>query len=100
MCSYGECKSRTISNVNNWSETEQIHVVDLDDYSKSSQGHPKIVILNSPSTVTIVNKPTTPFTFGNISVKCKRSNVFSPILKALGKNNKMLVNVMECINVT
>jgi hypothetical protein len=29
-------------------------IVNLDDYSESSQGHPKIVILDSPSTTTLV----------------------------------------------
>jgi hypothetical protein len=58
------------------------------------------VILNSPFTITTVNKPTTSLTFGNISVKCKRSNVFSPILEALGENNKVLIDAMECTSVT
>jgi len=50
-------------------------VVNLDDYSKSSQGHPNMVILDSPSTTTLValaNKLTIPWALGSIGVKCKR----------------------------
>jgi hypothetical protein len=78
-------------------------VVNLDDYSKSSQGHPKIMILDSPSTITplvFTNKLTIPLAPKNTCVKHKRPNVFSPILEALDKNNKMFVDAMECISVT
>jgi len=75
-------------------------VVNFDDYFESSQGHPKTMILDSPSITTLINKPTTPLVLKSASVKHKKSNVFSPILEVLDKNSKMFVDVMEHINVT
>ncbi len=60
------------------------------------------MILDSPSIITPTtptNKSTTPLVLGITCVKCKRSNVFSPILKALDKNIKVLVDAMQRINV-
>ncbi len=74
-------------------------VVNFDDYFESSQGHPKTMILDSPSITTLINKPTTPLVFKSASVKRKKSNVFSPILEVSDKNSKMFVDVMEHINV-
>jgi hypothetical protein len=78
----------------------KVHVVNLDNYFEFSQGHPKIMILDFPSTRTHVKKSITPLVPNSTIVKCKRSNVFSPILEVLDKNNRVLVDVMECINVT
>jgi 23S rRNA G2069 N7-methylase RlmK/C1962 C5-methylase RlmI len=77
-------------------------VVNLEDYSKSSQGHPKIVILDSPSTTTplaLANKLKIPLEPRTTCVKHKRSNVFSLVLEALDKNSIVFVDAMERINV-
>jgi hypothetical protein len=73
-------------------------VVNFDNYSESSQGHPKTVILDYPC-IKPINKPTTPLVHESTNVKCKRSNVFSPILEILNKSSKVLVDAMEHINV-
>ncbi len=59
------------------------------------KGHPKTVILDSPSITTLINKPTTPLVLKSASVKHKKSNVFSPILEVLDKNSKMFVDAIE-----
>jgi hypothetical protein len=67
----------------------KIHVVNLDNYFESSQGHPKIVILDSPSIGAPTNKSIAQLVPDTTIVKCKRSNVFSPILEVLDKNNSV-----------
>lgn len=51
--------------------------------------------MDSPSIVA----PTTPTNKSTTPSKAHVSNVFSPILKALNENSRMLVNAMEHINV-
>ncbi len=78
-------------------------IINFNDYSKSSQGHPRIMIIIFSSTTTLatfINNLTTPLAFENTSVKCKRSNVLSPILEALDKNIIMFFDEVECINMT
>jgi len=42
---------------------------------------------------------TTLITLGSINnVKCKKTRVFSTIIKILDRDNKVLVDTMECIN--
>jgi hypothetical protein len=55
----------------------------------------------------LINIPLTPtsnstilITPTSISVKWKWSNVFTFVLEGANKNNKIMVDVMECISVT
>jgi hypothetical protein len=87
--------------------------VNLDDYSKSIQGFqqnfknlkdiPLPTIPTNPlttCTTTLRRKLVTTFIIlGSINnVKCKKTRVFSPIIKILDRHNKVLVDAMECIN--
>jgi hypothetical protein len=40
---------------------------------------------------------TPPITLKNMGVKWKESNAFTPMLKLVNKNNKMVGDIMECI---
>jgi hypothetical protein len=52
------------------------------------------VILDSPYVATHRKQPTMLISLKSIYVKHKKTNVFSLILEALDKTNKMLVNTM------
>jgi len=56
------------------------------------------VILDSPYVATHRTQSTTLISFRNICVKHKKTNVFSLILEALDKKDKMLVNTMASKN--
>lgn len=47
---------------------------------------------------THTNHSTTLTTFKNIGIKCKRSNVFSLVIEVLEKHNKVIIDVMEPMN--
>jgi hypothetical protein len=85
--------------------------VNLDDYSKSIQGFqqnfknlkdiplPTIPTLTTCTTTLRRKLVTTFIILGSINnVKCKKTRVFSPIIKILDRHNKVLVDAMECIN--
>ncbi len=40
---------------------------------------------------------TTPITLKNMGIKWKKSNAFTPVLKLVNKNNKIVSDIMECI---
>jgi hypothetical protein len=46
------------------------------------------------------NHPTTLVVVENTWNKCKRLNIFSPIIKVMDKNNKCIIEMMECMSVT
>jgi hypothetical protein len=90
-----------------------IKFLNLDDYSKSIQDFQQnfmnfkdISLSTTPTnplttcTTTLRRKLLTTFIIlRNINnVKCKKTRVFSPIIKILDRHNKVLVDAMECIN--
>ncbi len=88
--------------------------MNLDDYSKSIQGFQQnfMNLKDIPLPTTPTNPLTTCtttlrrrllatlITLGNINnVKSrKKTRIFSPIIKFFDKDNKVLVDAMECIN--
>jgi hypothetical protein len=63
-------------------------------------------VVNLDSSLTFINvseqqtevPPTTPIAPWSTRVKHKRSNIFSPDIEATNKNNKVMVEAINCLN--
>jgi hypothetical protein len=81
-------------------EQLQMNVINLlDDFVNIASRHCTFVVnlLDDPNGCVLPpnGPPSAPILPGGISIKCKRSNIFSPIIDATIQNNKEIVQAMD-----
>jgi hypothetical protein len=76
--------------------------VNLDEFASSLQHSPIFVNLSDTPNAFVAHtsqlSTTTPIALGSIGVKCKQSNMFSLVINATNKNTKVVMEVMDRIN--